>query len=95
MVEKFWRWDLRALEEEKFLPGRKKFWGWMVSCVEASPLNLKHLVAQADRYDVAHLFKIVKEFLAVENPHTFAEKVNAFFYCEAQRGEELGCQPRT
>ena len=61
----------------------------MVTCVEKSPLNLKHLVAEADKYDVSHLLKLVKRFLANENPQTFCEKVNGFFYCEPRQGEDV------
>ena len=86
LVEKFWDWLSHDFEPEKSLPSRKRFWGWMVGSIEASPLKLSHLVRQADRYDVVHLLTLVKKFLAVENPQTFCEKVNGFFYCSPQGG---------
>jgi len=38
---------------------------------------------------VSHLLKLVKRFLANENPQTFCEKVNGFFYCEPRQGEDV------
>jgi hypothetical protein len=89
LVEKFWNFEEHNFEAATLFPGRKRFWGWMVASLEASPLKLKHLVAQADKYDVAHLFILIKKFLATENPHTLCEKIDAFFYCEPSQGEDI------